>query len=66
MEQVYQCWWRICREINIFLPGSNIICFTFYIHLWPIYWLSLVKLIPQYRMSTEGAEISRTKPNINH
>jgi hypothetical protein len=18
MEQVYQCWWRICREINVF------------------------------------------------
>jgi hypothetical protein len=24
-----------------FLPGSNITCFTFYIHLWPIYWLYL-------------------------
>jgi hypothetical protein len=22
--------------------GSNITCFTFYIHLWPICWLSLV------------------------
>jgi hypothetical protein len=41
MGQVYQCWWRIYREINVF-PGSNIVCFTFYIHLWPIYWLSLV------------------------
>jgi hypothetical protein len=40
--QVYQCWCRICREINDF-PGSNIICFTFYINLWPIYWLSLVQ-----------------------
>jgi hypothetical protein len=19
MGQVYQCWWRICREINVFL-----------------------------------------------
>jgi hypothetical protein len=38
---VYQCWWRICREI-IFFSGSNIIRFTFYIHFWPIYWLSLV------------------------
>jgi hypothetical protein len=34
--QVYQCWWRICREINVLFPGSNITCFTFYIHLWPI------------------------------
>jgi hypothetical protein len=33
MGQVYQCWWRICREIDVF-PGSNITCFTFYIHLW--------------------------------
>jgi hypothetical protein len=24
-----KCWWRICREINIF-PGSNIILFMFY------------------------------------
>jgi hypothetical protein len=22
-----------------FFPGWNITCFTFYIHLWPIYWL---------------------------
>jgi hypothetical protein len=28
MRQVYQCWWRICREINVF-PGSNITCVTF-------------------------------------
>jgi hypothetical protein len=27
---------RICS------PLSNITCFTFYIHLWPIYWLCLV------------------------
>jgi hypothetical protein len=32
MGQAYQCWWRICREI-IFFPGSNLACFTFYIHL---------------------------------
>jgi hypothetical protein len=42
MGQVYQCWWRICREINVFFSGSNITRFTFYIHLWHIYWLSLV------------------------
>jgi hypothetical protein len=28
MGQVYQSWWRICREINVFSPGSNI---TFYV-----------------------------------
>jgi hypothetical protein len=28
MRQVYQCWWRICREINAFFPpSSNITCF---------------------------------------
>jgi hypothetical protein len=27
MGQVYQCWWRIYREVNIFSSGSNIICF---------------------------------------
>jgi hypothetical protein len=32
MGLVYQCWWRICQEINVF-PGSNIKCFMFYIHL---------------------------------
>jgi hypothetical protein len=37
MGHVYQCWWRVCREINVFFPSSNITCFTFYIHLWPIY-----------------------------
>jgi hypothetical protein len=25
-----------------FFPGSNFTCFTFYIYLWSIYWLSLV------------------------
>jgi hypothetical protein len=33
MGQVYQCWWRICREINVFFSGANVTCFTFYIHL---------------------------------
>jgi hypothetical protein len=32
LGHVHQCWWRICREINVF-PGSNITCFTFYTHL---------------------------------
>jgi hypothetical protein len=35
MGQVYQCWWRLCRDINIFFPDSNITCFTFYINLRP-------------------------------
>jgi hypothetical protein len=26
----------------MFFLGSNITCFTFYIHLWPIYWLSII------------------------
>jgi hypothetical protein len=48
MGQVYQCWWRTCREINVsFFPGSNITCFTFYIHVCPIYWLSLPRKIEQ-------------------
>jgi hypothetical protein len=29
MGQVYQCWWRICQELNVFAPGSSIACFTF-------------------------------------
>jgi hypothetical protein len=42
MGQVDQCRWRICRAINVFFfPGSNMTRFTFYIRLWPIYWLSL-------------------------
>jgi hypothetical protein len=29
-------------EKQMFLLCSNITCFTFYIHLWHIYWLFLV------------------------
>jgi hypothetical protein len=36
MGQVYQCWWRICREITVFFPHYDIY-FTFYIYLWPVY-----------------------------
>jgi hypothetical protein len=36
MGRMYQCWWRLCREINV-LPGSNIRCLTFYFHFWPVY-----------------------------
>jgi hypothetical protein len=31
-ECISQCWCRICREIHFF-PGSNITCFTFYVHV---------------------------------
>jgi hypothetical protein len=34
--QFYQCWWRICREINVFSQVRTSHVFTFYIHLWPI------------------------------
>jgi hypothetical protein len=56
MGQVYHCLWRIYREIllNAFFPGTNITCFTFYIHLWPIYWLSLVS------RESEGDESNRS------
>jgi hypothetical protein len=44
MGPVYQCWRRICREINVsFSPGSNITYFTFYIHLWLIYWFCITE-----------------------
>jgi hypothetical protein len=32
MGQMYQSWWRICREINVF-PGLNVTCFAFYVQL---------------------------------
>jgi hypothetical protein len=31
--QVYQCWWGVCPDINVFPPGSNITYFTFCINL---------------------------------
>jgi hypothetical protein len=40
MGQMYQCRWRICREIK-FCSGANITCFAFYIYLWPTYWFFL-------------------------
>jgi hypothetical protein len=46
--EVYQCWWRLCQNINVFFLGLNIACFTFYIHLWPIYWLSLINTLPKH------------------
>jgi hypothetical protein len=41
MGQVYQFWWRICRETDAF-SSFEYHMFTFYTHLWPIYWLSLL------------------------
>jgi hypothetical protein len=43
--------WNMCISVGgryvekwvfFFVPVSNITCFTFYVHLWLIYWLSLV------------------------
>jgi hypothetical protein len=50
MGQVFQCWWMICREINVF---SRFKYHMFHSHLWPIYWVSLVIyfLCPQLRSS---------------
>jgi hypothetical protein len=56
MGQVYQCWWRICREINVFTV-SNITCFTFYIHLWPVAWLSLVVSILTVSLNNKFKEL---------
>jgi hypothetical protein len=33
MGHVYQCWWRICREINVFSRFEHITRFTFSTHL---------------------------------
>jgi hypothetical protein len=44
MGQVYRCWWRTCREINVlFFPGSNI---TFFYVLYPFmtYLLTLPRI----------------------
>jgi hypothetical protein len=53
--QVYQCWCRVFREKKkiFFFSGSNITRFTFYIDLWPIYWLSLVLHWPIYLVSPD-------------
>jgi hypothetical protein len=39
MRQVYQCCWRICREINLFSRFEYHILCPF---VWPINWLSLI------------------------
>jgi hypothetical protein len=44
MGPVYQCWWRICREINIFfLPGSNI-NMLYVLYPFVIYLLTLPRM----------------------
>jgi hypothetical protein len=39
MGKVHQCRWKICQEIKAF---SRFEYHIFYIHLSPIYWLSLI------------------------
>jgi hypothetical protein len=46
MGQVHQYYRRICREIHIYSRFYHI--FTFYIHLWHIYWLCLVFAIIKF------------------
>jgi hypothetical protein len=46
MRQVYQCCWRICREINVFSRFEYHMFYVFLSILWPIYWLSVVLVIP--------------------
>jgi hypothetical protein len=42
MGQMYQCWWRICREKNVYSRFEYHMFYVVLFHLWPIYWLSLV------------------------
>jgi hypothetical protein len=37
------------RNKCFFFSGSNVTCFTFYIRLWPIYWLSLIVQYPSFK-----------------
>jgi hypothetical protein len=48
-------------EILLFLPGPNITCFMFYIHLWPIYWLSLVL---RNAMANNAFAARTTRPRV--
>jgi hypothetical protein len=58
MGQVYQCWWRMCREIIVFFSGSNIMFYVLYqfvAHLLTvprIIQMSVVKLIPAKGMKS--------------
>jgi hypothetical protein len=53
---------------KFFIPDSNTTCFTFYIHLWPIYWLSRVhtaeRLVPDpspFKVEVAIAKLKRHK-----
>jgi hypothetical protein len=62
--RVYQFWWRICREIIVFFfSGSTLTCFTFYINLWSIYWLSLVVFL--IAVDSDWRKIESTHPNYH-
>jgi hypothetical protein len=37
---------------KFFFSFEYITCFTFYIHLWPVYWVSLVSLTPSRNRTT--------------
>jgi hypothetical protein len=56
MGQVYHCWWRMHREINVF-TALDIIYFTSYVHWWHIYWLSLIVLYVIVSISGLGSKI---------
>jgi hypothetical protein len=43
-DKCIQCYWRNVKKY-MFFPGPKFTCFTFYIHLWVIYWLSLVCML---------------------
>jgi hypothetical protein len=45
MGQVYQCWWRICREINVFFQVR--ISHVLYFILILTYLLKLSRILPQ-------------------
>jgi hypothetical protein len=66
MGQVYRCWWRICREINVF-TRFEFHMFYVYIHSRPIYLLSLVQDITQDELiemcNAVVAEITVLNPN---
>jgi hypothetical protein len=65
IEQMYQCWWRTCREINVLFPHLNVTYFTVYMNSWPTYWLSL--LSKHHAMKTcVGVEVNLHQPRPRH
>jgi hypothetical protein len=61
MGQVYQCWCRIGLCSEIIFSGSNTTCFTFYINLCSVYWLSLVSCW-SVASPPEGSELTTSPP----